>query len=186
MPPITDPNLKKVQSAARAAPLAPDAPQAMTRARLQEGAADVVLNAVSILRDVVDDFRNSDRFFKYKALVLSSWLVLSVTSVGAACPRSESNEIGARLVVANPDGTLIYMVKNSSERQWDDVEVVVNGAYRSTAVQISPNADVTLSPIVLFDSSGKPAPKDLKISEIEVRAGDDRVTLLKGGQVLHK
>jgi len=175
---------RKVMSAARAEPLAPG-PKAKASERLREGAIDTLLNAASILKEMVQDFRNSDRFFKYKAVVVAAWFVLSSTSIGVACSGGETtNALGARLVIAGDAREPIFMVKNDSERAWQDVEVVVNGAYRSTTTTVSPRDALTLSPVILFDASGKPAPRGLTISDIRVSARDpdEDVSLLISGQ----
>lgn len=182
MPP-PPPNPRRAVSAARLEPV-PDGPRRVTGEYLRAGATETVLNGAGLLRDVWDDFRSSDRYFKYKAGVLVCWLVLTVTSIGVACPTSgfRTSSMGARLVVAGEASAPIYMVKNDGKAPWQDVEVIVNGQYRSTAAQIDSNADVTLSPVVLFDEKGGRAPADLRITEIVVQIGDDRVTLLEGGQ----
>ena len=170
-------------SAARASPLrAP--PRRVTGEFLATATHDTALNAAGLLRDVWDDFKSSDRFFKYKAMVLVSWLVLTVTSVGIACPTSglRTNSFGARLVVAGDANAPIYMVKNDSTEPWQDVEVLVNGEYRSTAAQVDAQREITLSPVVLYNSAGVRAPADLRITQIDVQIADDKVTLLQGGQ----
>lgn len=178
------PDQKRVVSAARASPLA--APRRNTGELLAAGATDTALNAVGLLRDVWDDFQSSDRYFKYKAAVLACWLTLTVTSVGIACPTSSfrTNAIGARLVIAGDAASPIYMVKNDSTEPWQDVEVLVNGQYRSTAAQVDAQREITLSPVVLYDDKGARAPSDLRISEIVVQIADDKVSLLQGGQPL--
>jgi len=181
MPP--NPENKRAVSAARLQPV-PDTGPRITGERLREGAADTALNAVGLLRDVWDDFKSSDRYFKYKAMVLVGWLALSVTSVGVACPSAafRTNAMGARLVVAGDARSPIYMVKNDSTEPWQDVEVLVNGEYRSTAAQVDAQRDITLSPVILYNSAGERAPSDLRISEIVVQIGDEKVTVLEGGQ----
>ena len=48
---------------------------------------------------MMEDFRNSDRYFKYKAGVLAGWLFLTVSSFGVACPgQGPSNDIDAHLI----------------------------------------------------------------------------------------
>ncbi len=182
MPP-NPPNPRRAVSAARLEPV-PDLPRRVTGEFLKAGATDTALNAAGLLRDTWDDFKNSDRYFKYKAGVLVCWLLLTVTSIGVACPGSgmRTGSMGARLVIAGDAAAPIYMVKNDGKEPWQDVQVIVNGQYRSTAAQIDPNADVTLSPVVLYDEKGGRAPSDLKIREIVVQIGDDAVTLLQGGQ----
>ncbi len=182
----SNPNLPRasraVVSASRLQPV-PAPSGRISGAKLKEGAADVVLNGVSILGDVMEDFRRSDRFFKYKALVLGIWVLLSITSVMVACPGgpSQSNSFGARLVVAGTAKEPIYMVKNDSDKQWVNVEVVVNEHWHATADHIDANGEWVLSPVLLFDSTGHPADPALKVSDIDVKVGDDAVTVFKNG-----
>lgn len=180
----SNPNLKGVQSAARDQPLAP-AQRKLTAARVQEGAVDTLLNSFSILSEVVDDFKRSDRFFKYKAMVISLWFLLAIGSFGVACPSSgSSNDIDAVLVVSGDASGPIYMIKNESTEPWKDVEILVNGTYRSTLSEMrGEGGNAALSPAVLFDEAGKKAPKGLQITEIvvKVREPEAAVTLLSGG-----
>jgi hypothetical protein len=180
-PSMSNPRLAQVRSAAREQPLAA-APQRATGDRLKESASDTVLNAFSILSEVIDDFKSSDRFFKYKALVLTTWLLLSVGAFGVACPGSGStNDLNASLV---PAGDGVYMVKNESSDVWQDVEIIVNGKYRATQSRVEASGgNVTLSPGILWDEAGKRAPSSLTISDITVKARDPEaeVPLLRGG-----
>lgn len=185
-PSISNPNLQAVRSAARAQPLpAAPAPKKATKERLKEGAADTVLNSVSILGEVLEDFRTSDKFFKYKALVLTLWFALTVGAFGVACPNDgPTNEIDAKLVVSGDATSPIYMVKNESNDNWESVEIVVNGGYRSTMATMEKlGGNVTLSPAVLFDQNGKRAPSSLRITDITVQVHDPDATvvLLKDG-----
>lgn len=181
---VSNPRMQAVQSAARAQPLAP-VERGITGARIREGAADTLLNSFSILGEVVEDFRNSDRFFKYKAMVISLWLLLAIGSFGIACPSTgPSNDINAVLVVSGEASAPIYMIKNESSDVWKDVEIVVNGKYRSTMTQMEPEGgNTTLSSAVLFDDSGKRAPSTLPITDIVVKVRDPEgeVALLRDG-----
>lgn len=178
--------LHAVRTASREVPIAAEPKQAMTKERLKEGAIDTVLNSVSILGEVIADFKNSDKFFKYKALVLSTWFLMVVGAFGVACPSSgPSNDISAHLVVSGDAASPIYMVQNESNEPWKEVEILVNGgAYRSTMSEMAPEGgSATLSPAVLYDAQGKKAPSNLVITEIVVKVldPDAEVTLLSGG-----
>lgn len=184
-PTASNPNLRAV-SASRLQPLPDEPPKKLTKERLREGAIDTILNSFSILGEVVEDFRRSDRFFKYKAGVITLWLALSVGAFGVACPSTgPSNDIHAVLVVSGEASAPIYMVKNDSSDVWQDVEIIVNdGAYRSTMSQLAAEGgSATLSAAVLFDADGKRAPAKLNISHIlvKVREPEGEVELLKGG-----
>jgi hypothetical protein len=185
----SSPRVQAVRSAAREGAPAP-VRKKISRESLQEGFADTVLNSVSILGEVIEDFRSSDRFFKYKAFILLSWFGLTVGAFGVACPsRGPANDINARLVIGSDGTAPVYMVKNESAEAWVDVAIIVNGTYRSTMSQIEANGgNVTLSPAVIFDANGNRAPKSLQIRDIEVRSSDPEATvvLLKGGVPLHQ
>lgn len=166
----------------RAEPL-PEEKRKLTKAAVREGAIDVLLNSFSILREIADDFRSSDRYFKYKALVLSTWLMLVATSVGVSCGGvAVGNSFGARLIIAGDNVDRAYMVKNDSDDEWQSVQITVNGKYYVTAAQLRPYGDISLSPRLMFDEAGKEAPPRLVIQEIHVSCSDGDAYLLKGGQ----
>ena len=188
-PSVSNPRLQAVQSAARAQPLAPEQ-RKITTARIREGAADTLLNSFSILGEVVEDFRSSDRFFKYKALVICLWFLLGIGSFGVACPSGDgaTNDINAVLVVSADTSGPIYMIKNESPDTWKDVEIIVNGTYRSTMSQMpGEGGNTTLSSAVLFDDKGARAPSKLQVTDIVVKVRDPEasVALLRGGAVVH-
>jgi hypothetical protein len=167
-------------------PLEGAAPKPLTKAGVKEGATETLLNSVGLLSDIIDDFRSSDRFFKYKAMVVATWLMLSVSSAIVACPGKEgpTNDINAALVVGGEGDHPIYMVKNDGEKPWQDVEITVNGTYRAVQGSVKANGDsITLSPVMLFDQKGNKAPSTLVITDIEVHSGDPDGTakLLAGG-----
>jgi hypothetical protein len=172
-----------VRSAMRAAPL-PEEKRKLTKEVLREGAVETVLNSVGILRDVIEDFRSSDRFFKYKAGVLAMWLFLSLTSVGVSCSGGAptGNSFGARLVVAGDSNIdRAYMLKNDSDNEWQAVTVTINGRYFVTAAQLRPYGDITLTPRLMYDESGTAAPQDIVIRDIQITCSDGEAFLLKGG-----
>lgn len=187
-PSVSNPNLRAVRSAMREQPLAPDAPKKIDKTAIKEGAVDTLLNSVSILSEIAEDFRTSDRFFKYKAAVLLCWLAMSVTSIGVACGgQGPSNDIGAVLIVGGDASRPVYLVKNESLDPWQDVEVLVNGQYRATLAQMEANGgSIALSSAVLFDQSGAKAPRNLNITDIVVTVSDPEETtaLLRDGQLV--
>jgi hypothetical protein len=172
-----------LRTAARAEPL-PEEKKKITKQVLREGAVEVLLNGSSILKEVVEDFRSSDKFFKYKALILSVWFVLAITSIGVSCSGGPptGNSFGARLIIAGEDATLSYMVKNDSDNEWQQVVIEVNGGYYATADTLRPHGDISLSPRLMVDRGGKEAPQGLKISDVHVNCSEGDTFLLKGGK----
>lgn len=161
-----------------------DSNKKISRQAIQEGATDTILNAVSIMGDVIEDFKSSDKFFKYKAMVLGVWLFSCVASVGVSCSGGGNrNDIGARLISTNSTGQTVYAVKNDSQETWQEIEIVVNGHYRSTLATLDANNSMQLSPTLLFDANGNRAPASLAIDTIviNVQSPEDKVVLLQDG-----
>jgi len=149
-------------------------------------AASAALNVWGILRETWEDFRNSDRFFKYKAGVISTWVLLSVVSAFASCPPSNGphNTLGAELVQTSVAGSPVVRIINKSGRDWTDVLVVVNGSYRASVGKIPakiPDNDLILEPRKLLGESGKFAPADLVFRDLAVRARQGEADLLVNG-----
>jgi hypothetical protein len=176
-----------VKTAAReGASEAPTYKPRITGEYLQASASNTVLNGFSMLSEIVEDFKRSDRFFKYKAGVLVVWLMLTGTSLGIGCSSGKhTNDLEAKLIQSN-DGTYdVYMVKNEGTENWQDVEMVVNGKYRATLTLLeAKGGNITLTPAVLFDENGQRAPYGLKFEELKVNVRDpeESVTLIEGGQ----
>jgi hypothetical protein len=171
-----------VRSAARAQPL-PEQKKKLTKEAVREGAVDVLLNSFSILREIAEDFRSSDRYFKYKALVLSVWFMAIATSVGVSCAgASVGNAFGARLIIAGDVTDRAYMLKNDSNGDWENVIVTVNAKYYATSEKLRPYGDISISPATVVDETGKAAPKGLVINEIHVSCSEGDAYVLKDGK----
>jgi hypothetical protein len=174
----------KVMSAARAAPLAEE-PKGPVAKRLASEAQNAALNAFSVLKELVQDFKERDRFFKFKALILGSWVTLSVLSIGIACPsRSiESGALGARVVDPKIAGRPTLMIYNESDEPWEDVIFIVNGEFRASVEKVKPGDFITLTPKQLMNSAGA-APADMPLRNLELRTREGSATLLRNGELV--
>ncbi len=181
-PQSSKPGTPKAVSAARAQPLAAPSSE-LSKERLRSGAEDTALNVLSILRETWEDFRSSDRFFKYKAAVIAIWVLLSVTSFAVACPGSgNSNPIGAALVATEIAGRPVVSVQNTSDDSWREVLVLVNGSYRAAVASIDPHQTVTLTPKQWVGPDGQAASPDLRVTDVEIRTSEGNTVLFRGGQ----
>ncbi len=156
--------------------------------RLRAGAESTALNVVAILRETWEDFRNADRYFRFKAAILGAWAVLSLTGVFVACPGAPSilgpsTALGARLIMGEEPEHPAYVLSNESDRAWEDVVVVVNHTYRAAISHVEPRAFVTVTPKQLMGDNGKLAPFNLKATDIELHTRKGSVLLLREGQL---
>lgn len=158
--------------------------------RLKHGAADTALNAAGILRDLWDDFRNSDQYFKYKALILACWVVLSVAGVVVAWPEgtAPTNNLGARLVKSKVLDDTVVTLFNESGEPWRDVTVIVDDRYRAAVGKVSaeyPDNTLTLEARKLLGEQGETAPSNIfeRARRLEVRTREGRAELIVDGKL---
>jgi hypothetical protein len=146
--------------------------------------ADKALNAASVAREGWRGFRSTDRWFKFKTLIVASWLLLTITSLVVACPVSlrKRNSLGAQLVIGKVADHPVYMVKNDGKRVWREVVVVVNGRFRAAAGMIQPGSNLTFGSKQLLGENGQAAPDDLPLLSLELRTTEGSEILVEGGR----
>jgi len=174
----------RVLSAARSGSVTLDAEGEPLPSRLRSGAASTALNVRAILRETWEDFRNSDRYFKYKALILAAWTLLTVFGVAVACPGPSVHRdpsLGARLVVGEEGEHPALVLNNESDLAWQEVIIVVNGRYRAAISHVEPHAFVTITPKQLMGDNGKLAPSDVRFTDVELRTRKGSAVLLQKG-----
>ncbi|MBN1205626.1 MAG: hypothetical protein JXB05_11970 [Myxococcaceae bacterium] len=192
MPRTSNPNMRlsnpgmRAMSAARAAPAGKTTPQGPVGKRLASEASNQFLNGLSILKEMLQDFRTSDRFFKYKAGIVGGWVFISVLSIVIACPGQglKTAELGARVtVLPNPDrpqAAPSLTVTNTDEDPWENVVFTVNGKYKAIVDKIDAGGIFTLTPKSLLSPTG-PMPSDERFTNAEMRTDDGKAELVKNG-----
>ncbi|MCE9671497.1 hypothetical protein LY474_27190 [Myxococcus stipitatus] len=174
----SNPGTLRVMSAARTAPLQKGGGDGPLGKRLAGEASNQVLNALSILKELAADFRQRDRFFKYKASIIAGWLMLSAASFVIACPGSsvKTGDMDARLVLGGRADRPSVTIWNESRDTWRDITLIVNGQYRAAVGAVGPGESITLTPKQLIGSAGA-APADLRFETLEMRTRDDQANL---------
>ncbi len=176
----------RVLTAARSGTVPLDADGEPLPSRLRSGAESTALNVVAILRETWEDFLNSDRYFKYKAIILVAWAVLSLFGIGVACPAPSVHRdttLGARLVVGAVSEHPALVLHNESDAAWQDVLIIVNGRYRAAVSHVEPHAFITVTPKQLMGDNGKLAPSDLLAKDVELRTRKGSAHLLENGEL---
>ncbi|RKH58166.1 hypothetical protein, partial [Corallococcus llansteffanensis] len=180
----TSPGMRAV-SAARTEPLEKQKVEGPLGKRVASEASNVVLNTFSVLKEQVAGFRQSDRFFKYKAGIVAGWVVLSIASFAIACPgRSlETGDMDARLVLSDKLDRPSVTIWNESQDVWRDVTIIVNEQYRAAVAEVQPGNFVTITPKQLLGAGGVTAPADLRFQSLKMRSPDDNADLTQDLQV---
>ncbi len=185
MPRVSQTNNPRVMSAARAAPLPKEQQQGQLSQKLKAESANVALNALSIVKEKVEEFREQDRFFKYKAFIVAGWVFLSISTFGVTCARGtkQMGDFGAKLVPVTSRASLTIM--NKGEDAWEKVHIVVKDdrgvEWNAYVPRVEPARDVTVTPKQLLNAEGKPAPSDITIVGVEMRTANGDAVLLENG-----
>ncbi len=191
MPRVSNPGMRvssagmKVMTAARTGPVEKKAEGPVGK-RLASEASNQALNVVSILKEKLEEFRASDRFFKAKAGIIGGWAFISLLSIIIACPGQglKTAELGARVTVLpnqdRPQAAPSLTVTNTDEDPWENVIFTVNGKYKAIVVKIDSGGIYTLTPKSLLGPSG-PMPSDERFINAKMETDDGEAELVKNG-----
>jgi hypothetical protein len=129
----------------------------------------------------LEAFRRSDRFFKMRAGVVGSWVLVSLVSLWIACPSSgPTNSLGADVEVLRESfvGGEQILIRNESSDMWTDVIVTIDGGWRYLRPTVRPHDQLVLS-MSHFRKGDQAAPRELRprTLRIECRQGAYRFDL---------
>jgi hypothetical protein len=154
-------------------------------AKLKDTAEDQALNAVAVVKEGWAGFLRTDRFFKYRALIVASWLGLAAVGLVIAWPEEgiHTTRIGARLVMGEDPQHPVYMLMNESDEPWTQVLVIANGQWRAAADRVEPGKELAVTPKQLVGKDGAAAPADLHLTDLELRTHKGRAVLMRKGEL---
>lgn len=182
---VSNPSQRAVITANRTEPLPPEPPKPLGK-RVAQGAADFGDQLLTFVTEGVRDFKSRDRFFKFKALIIATYVLLSVTTFGVACPGASvgTQDMGARVVVGGVSDRPVWLIKNESDEDWTNVVVIINGTYRAAVGVVPAQKDLAVTPLQLIGDDRSTAPSDLRATTLELKTEDGDVTLIQEGRVL--
>jgi hypothetical protein len=144
---------------------------------------DTILNAKTIALEMIDDFRASDRFFKYKAGVVAGWVLLSVATLFIACPparEGSSNELDASVRVQQVSALdrqiTTLVIENQSSDDWEVVLLKLNNVYSAALPSIAAGKSVPVQLSKFSDTGGKTPPDNLRPQKLELRCSEGEAT----------
>lgn len=126
----------------------------------------------------LEDFRRSDRFFKMRAGVVGTWVLLTVVTLWAACPSSgPTNALGADVQVLRESlvGGVQILVRNESDVIWEDVVLTLDDGWQYAHRTVRPHDQLVLS-VTHFRKGEEVAPRDLRPRTLRIRCGQGKAT----------
>jgi hypothetical protein len=125
-----------------------------------------------------DAFRRSDRFFKMRAGVVGTWVLLSLVTLYAACPSSgPANALGADVQVLRESlvGGQQLLVRNESTEIWTDVVLTLDEGWRYEHRTMRPHDQLVLS-MSHFRKGEQAAPREFRPRALTIECGQGRAT----------
>lgn len=134
-----------------------------------------------LLREAIEDLRSRDRFFRWKAAVVATWLLLSFAAVGivgsggAASPAT--NRLSAYVVLKETTMGWALFLENRSKRTWDEVEIRLDG-FAHRPGEVPAGQQLVLSPAQFLGPGGSlTAEHDPRLVEILSTKGSVTIEL---------
>jgi len=123
-----------------------------------------------------DDLRRADRFFKMRAGVVGTWILLSLVTLYAACPSSgPTNALGADVQVLRESlvGGQQLLVRNESSEIWTEVVLTLDEGWTYEHRTMRPHDQLVLS-MSHFRKGELTAPRDFKPRTLTITCGQGR------------
>jgi hypothetical protein len=125
---------------------------------------------------LAEDVKRSDRYFRMRAAVVGTWVLLSVVTLWAACPPSgPSNSLGAdvQLLRESLVGGQQLLVRNESSEIWTELVLVLDDGWRYQHRTLRPLDQLVLS-MTHFRKGDDSAPRDYKPRTLLVQCRQGR------------
>jgi hypothetical protein len=131
--------------------------------------------AKDLAQDVADGYRRSNRYVRLRAVVVASWVVLTLGTLFLACPSSGPvNALGAEAVLSESFLGTQLLVRNASDTLWTDVVLTLEGGWTATRRTVRPGDEVVMS-VSQFTRDGAAAPRDLHPASVVIECSEGRV-----------
>lgn len=123
-----------------------------------------------LFANFLDDFRESNRYFKVKVGLVSAYVVLCLATVVVFVPPSELNEIGARVRTSRTEivGGRYFLVVNEGSDVWKNIILTFNDSYLSKYLVLKPGKKKAFFFHSFKNSAGKPPPENIRVKKLRI------------------
>lgn len=146
-------------AARRVAEMAKDLDPTAAALKVRDAAKDIA-------SDLTDTYRKSNKFLRLRAGIVGGWVLLSLVALLAAFHTAEREEA----TMADTIVGRVVSFKNTSDENWTDVTLTLDGGWTHFVRTIRPGQDLGVE-IGKFKKDGQPAPLDLNPRWIEIDGG---------------
>lgn len=132
----------------------------------------------ALLRRWGESLKRSDRFFRMRAGIVGSWVLVSLLALWLSCPSSgPANALGADVQVLRDSlvGGEQLLVRNESSDLWTDLVLTLDDGYRHEHKTVRPHDQLVLS-MSHFRRDGLAAPRDYKPRKLTIECDQGRAS----------
>lgn len=137
---------------------------------ISDSLVDVFDAIKDLLRNLYEDFKESNRYFKIKITLMISYVFICLATIMVFVPEGELNEIGARVYIDRTEivGGRYVKVVNESPDNWRKLRVRINDRYQVEHGRLRPGRKKAFYLRRFKDKDGNRPAEDLEILRLRI------------------
>jgi hypothetical protein len=151
---------------------------------VKEFVLDGVYGARNWAQRFWEDFRQSDRFLKYKVGIIAGWVAISLATLVGTCSGERpvldtSNAIGAfaKFQRSADLGVSAVLLENHSHDQWKQVALTMDDAYSSLLPKVEAGGHAVVEIRKFNGAKGETPPPDFRPQKLEIRCSEGKAVV---------
>ncbi|MBW1807821.1 MAG: hypothetical protein JRJ19_10635 [Deltaproteobacteria bacterium] len=128
-----------------------------------EGIADFV-------RAFIEDFKESNRYFKIKMGLISGYVAISLVTIIVFIPPGELNQIDAEVHISKTEivGGKYFLVRNVSSDTWQNIVITMNDSYATEWPKLRPGKKKAYFFNRFKDERNKTPDEELRVTKLRI------------------
>jgi len=126
--------------------------------------------ASGFVRNLLDEFRESNRNFKIKVALVSGYAAVVVVTLAVFIPPGETNEIDARIRMSKTEiiGGRYFLVRNMSSDTWERLTITFNDVYTTSWPRLRPGKKKAFFFNRFSDKQGQAPRESLRVEKLRI------------------
>ncbi|NMB77180.1 MAG: hypothetical protein GYA21_18890 [Myxococcales bacterium] len=123
-----------------------------------------------LFANLVQDFRESNRYFKYKVFIIGGYVAVAILTLAVFIPGGELNQIDAEVRLAKAEylGGRYFLVHNQSSRDWKNLVLTLNRTYQLRWPMLPAQKSASFHLNRFRDGAGQKPPDEVLIQHLRI------------------
>ncbi len=121
-------------------------------------------------KNMLQDFKESNRYFKQKTAVIGCYLLFALATVVVFVPPGELNEIDAEVRISKTEivGGRYFLVANKSSESWRQMVLTVNETYQAQWPKLRPGKKKAYFFSRFNDNAGQAPSQSIEVRQLKI------------------